>query len=423
MNTASKIVIGVLLIVCCVLGYFVIYQPKPPVVPPPPVPGGERPESVEPGDKKPDVTKTPVATDPDLDRIISRGIKGVAGMTGRGEDAKWGIGKSANFKYTITVVADSKILSKQKLPNGQIKVEELRTFKQVQESLLASEVDFSLALDTLPFQAFSQVVDAAVSGYVTVTGDSATGEVIRKGKEMFSKELQKLDGIGMRKVLGAIGLKPNSDVEGYLNKVATNYAGKEVFGLGSIRGAISGKSFRINYYQGRNGAPLEITFANADGSPIDRDSEEYMIVKRVNSFIDYNVIPKTDCRPGDTWVIHADDIEEVFDPFADGRYTGKIKVVRGEDNKDGDWTLQMVKGGAVKVISDSGDTTGSLVLEQGNATVDAKRISVKDMFVKGRGRMNKLSRHHWLFRARISGACNIEGRMVTTPIDAANPGK
>ena len=71
-------------------------------------------------------------------------------MTGTGQDAKWGIGKKANFRYTARVEAKSEILSKNTFPTGKIEVIEKRTFIKVYDSVVASEVDFVLALNTLP---------------------------------------------------------------------------------------------------------------------------------------------------------------------------------------------------------------------------------------------------------------------------------
>ena len=46
-------------------------------------------------------------------------------------------------------------------------------------------------------------------------------------------------------------------------------------------------------------------------------------------------------------------------------------------------------------------------------TDDPKLLIVNDLFVEGKANLQKLSRHHWLFTARISGECDFQGRVVT----------
>ena len=63
----------------------------------------------------PEIKKDPIPVSA-VDRVVSRTMRGEFGLVGRGEDAKWGIARTANFKYTVIVVADSEILSKEVLP-------------------------------------------------------------------------------------------------------------------------------------------------------------------------------------------------------------------------------------------------------------------------------------------------------------------
>lgn len=70
--------------------------PQEPIPPAPPL---------KPIEKKP----VPVSA---VDRVVPRILKAEFAMTGRGRDANWGIGKLANFQYTVFVEAQSEILSK-----------------------------------------------------------------------------------------------------------------------------------------------------------------------------------------------------------------------------------------------------------------------------------------------------------------------
>ena len=66
-----------------------------------------------------------------VERVNSRIMRGEFQLTGRGEDAKWGVTKTATFICTGIVVADSEIISKEALPDGKIKITEIRTFETV----------------------------------------------------------------------------------------------------------------------------------------------------------------------------------------------------------------------------------------------------------------------------------------------------
>ncbi len=360
------------------------------------------PSSMEPIVKK---TIKPQA----VDRVFPKVMKGNFAMVGRGEDAKWGIGRAANFQYNIFILAESEIISKEAREDGIIRVVEKRTFNKVQDSVVVSDVDLKLAIDTLPVGTFSKMIDGVAVGYTSLTGDAVTGATVVAGKNYLVEKLRSIDGLSARKLLGFIGFQPTPDIDAALNKLARSQFTKA---LGVVR-SISGKSYVISYYQEKNGQPLLVTFKNADGSEV-TDDEEKMILKRVNAFIDYNVVPDEDCRPGDTWTIAAEDMQEVFDPFVDGTYTGNIKANRKSNAENGDWTVEMSPS-SINVIADNGSTTGSLQLNRGRALVNPEKLSVNEMFVAGKAKIAKTSRHHLLFTARIDGLCDFQGRVVTTP--------
>lgn len=368
----------------------------PPTLPPKPIDNTRKVTRVEPEA---------------INRVFPKFMRGRFEMKGKGTDAKWGIGTTANFKYFLTVIAESRILSKASFPDGTIKVEEIRKFHCVQDGIAVSKLDFVLALDTLPLETFSKAVDVAATVWTTVSGDPIGATIVRTGKNVIMNALSAIDGNSISKFLGEFGVGLPDEYEKKLKKYAEN---KMLNGLGRIR-SISGKSYRFEYYQAKDGTPMMITFKNEDGSEV-TDEEEQMILKRVNAFIDYNVMPNTKSAPGDSWTINAEDIQEVFDPFVDGTYTGKITVERKADKEDGDWFVEMKPGSSVKVISDNGTTNGTLLLKQGKAIINPEKYTVKEMFVAGNAGLKRLSKHHFLFTARINGRCDFQGRIATFPI-------
>jgi hypothetical protein len=345
-----------------------------------------------------------------VERVRSRTIKGQFVTTGRGEDAKWGIGKEANFRYTVIVAAESKILSKKALPEGNIKVEEIRTFKKVVDSMVVSDVDFKLRLDTIPVETFSKAIDVVAAGWAFTTGDIASSSATIAGNHYVKSKLNKLDGKSLRLLLGWAGITPTAEVEKELNKLANDKVAEVFAGVMPI----SGKSYKITYYQDKNGQPMWVKFKYADGKDVLNDKEK-MVLRRVNSFMDYNMVPDKKCRPGDSWKVNAEDIEEVFDPYVPGKYSGSIKVQRKANDSKGNWVIAMEQC-VINTVSNSGTTTGSLRLKQGTAIVNPENICINDLTVSGQAKLKRLSRHHFLFTARISGECNFEGRIVSSDL-------
>ena len=403
-------ILGFLLALLIGIGYF-MFRPGGEIIEDPnPVPPEKKP-IVKTDDPKPmqEIKKDPVPVSA-VDRVVSRALKAEFGMVGKGEDAKWGVSKVANFKYTVIVDANSEIQDKEVLPGGEIKVTEIRTFNKVQDSIVVSDVDIKLALDTLPIKVFSQAIDTAVTAWASFTGDVTTPAVVSGVKDYVEEKLRSVDGTGVRALLGTMGLKPNSQTEAMINQIA---GAKLLKALGGIR-EISGKSYQIVYYQEASGKPMLVRIKYSNGEEV-TDEEEQMVLKRVNSFIDYNTVPNKECKPGDSWTVYAKDMQEVFDPFVDGIYSGSLKATRMSNDGNGDWTIQMSPG-VIDVINDDGNTTGHMKLQKGVAHVNPKLVSINDLFVEGKASLQKLSKHHWLFTARISGECDFQGRAVTVPV-------
>lgn len=377
------------------------------VNPPSPEPV-ERHEPVAPLGKK-EVIRSPVSQEEALVRLpgaqINRTNKGRFVVSGRGQDADWGFSKEANFQYTADVIADSQILDKKPLPHGGIKVIEKRTFRDVRDSMVVSEADVKLSLKTVNAKLISKAIDLACAAWGAFTGDVAVPTGVKVTKDLAERKLKEADGKGIRQLLGVVGLDVGEKWEKKINELASRYATKA---LGNIR-KISGKSYLITYYQADDSHPMYATFKNEDGSEI-TDEEEQLILRRVNAFMDYCLVPDKKCRPGDAWKVHSEDFQEVFDPFVEGDYVGMLTLVREENNDEGDWVIS-VKPAEVKIISSKGKTTGSLQIKSGRAEVDSKNIRMKSMSVDGDAFLQKLSKHHWLFTAHLGGECEFEGRL------------
>ena len=350
-------------------------------------------------------TVSPVA----VERILPhRKFSGQFVTIGHGSDAKWGINKTLNFQYTVSVVAESEVLSKEKTDSGYIKVEEVRSFHAIADNLVVSDIDFQLCLDTLPIKAISNAVDFAAGFYSALTGNAAVGGIVLGAKEYLTATLRQFDGMSLRGLWGLTGVDLPEEVEKYVNKLANNNIRQAIGGMRDI----SGKSYKFTWYQKESGEPLQIKYSYVDGSEVTNE-EEVMVLKRVNTFIDYYLAPDKDCQPGDSWNISAENLQEVFDPFVDGTYVGSIAVVRKENEGD-DWKLEMLPS-EIRVRSEN-ETTGELKVTKGYATLEPKDVTLKDLFAEGTANIRKISRHHLLFTARIEGDCQFQGRLISEAV-------
>ena len=160
---------------------------------------------------------------------------------------------------------------------------------------------------------------------------------------------------------------------------------------------------------------MMVDFKNEDGSDI-TDEEEQMVLKRVNAFIDYHLVPDRGCNPGDIWTVYAEDMQELFDPFVKGKYVGRIKVFRKSNAPNGDWVIEM-RPGMVNIIGEGGSSTGSLRITRGEAKMDPANVSLNNLFAEGTVQMQKLTRHHLLFTAKVDGWCKFQGRVITEPLE------
>lgn len=344
-----------------------------------------------------------------VDRVISRTMRGEFQLKGRGEDANWGLSREANFVCTEIVVADSKIIENKTMPDGEIKVTEIRTFNTVQDSIVVSDVDVKLALDTLPIKAFSAMIDAAAIVYTSMTGDTETAANVLESKDYVMEALRDVDGTSAKNLLGAVGIELPEIIQTNVDKLVNTNIRKA---LGGIR-AISGKSYKITYTQEKDGTPLYVKITYSNGDEV-YDEEEQMVLKRVNAFIDYDLVPNKDCEPGDKWTVEANNIQELFDPYAEGRYSGTIGVERTANTPDGDWNIKL-NPSVINVINANNNTTGFYNLQHGYAIVDSDLASVRELFGAGTAKIQKVSKHHWLFTAKISGECEFQGKLVSTP--------
>ena len=332
----------------------------------------------------------------DVDRLQSRKIIGIFSMSGYGKDQDWGTSKEIDFNHKIYTVIRSRILEKKVLPSGYIRVVEERTFDQYNEVLQIDpkvKIDFS----SLPINEFKDIV-MIIGKLISIAQQNPTSLL---GAKVAIDLLNELDG----KELHIPPAIRDKIMEQYKNKFSRMFANHR---------PVAGQTYRIIYYQSKKGKPLKITFANINGKPL--NEQEETILKRVDAFINYTVLPETDKRIGGTWNVNAEDMGEFFDPFLGASIAGNVKFTR-LSNEGKYWKIKM-NPAILRILNDNYSRIGKIELREGTAIVEPRKFhNVESLQAKGLVETEKLNKHHMLFTAKISSACNFEVRVVSEIIE------
>ena len=342
---------------------------------------------------------------------------------GKAEHASYGKAFTGSYYYTTTVQARSEVKEKDEdEASGRIRVVERRSFEQARDTIALYDIDIKLALDTLPLKDVHQWCVSAgslVTAISTACGHPEIGAIagtLTAGAEGWYRFLEKIDGTSAREMLGAFGVNVPTNINVFLNNCFTRMAQRELSNVHSMLQTIEGKSYLITYTQAASGLPLNVDFENEDGSPI--TDAEWEILRQANIFLDANMIPDTRCRVGDRWTVWADEVQELFGAAGDGRAEGKIRVVRDEDQPDGDWTIRM-EPSTIQFLSADGSAAGTMEFKKGQGLVDAGNASVKVLQATASGNLAKMNqKRHLLFFTfvkRINGDSNLRFSLSTTP--------
>lgn len=342
-----------------------------------------------------------------LNRLFNRETHMVFQMVGRGSSSKWTIKGTANFQYNVLIEARSRILKKARLPRGRFEVVELHKFEKMSDMLGVSKADITINMRDFDKQKFDEFY-RHLRILVTVLNGPVPGLAMDEAKSVADAVLKKVDGVSIKKVLDAIGLPGDALIEEFV---------KEIFRQGfnaKIR-PLEGKTYKVTYILSKNKLPISMRYTYEDGTSVTND-EEKAVLDRLNLFIDTHTVPNRKCRVGDEWPVHSEDIEQVMDPYVDGHFKGDITVARTENDPDGTWNLIM-KPADLSIINDEGIATGNVKLKKGDAHVDPKNCTIEDIRVEGMAKLNSVSRHHWLFRSRVSGWCAFVGKLTSIRLE------
>ena len=356
--------------------------------------------------------------------------------SGKAEHKSYGKTVRGSYLYNTTVVAQSEVKEKEENnETGLVRVVERRKFLQSRDSISLTDVDVAIALDTLPVDQVRVWVDnacnlvggasAIISSVAPLTAPfmAIAGGAAATAKATVASAfatLYKIDGVSARTMLGAFGVEIPQNLEDFANKWVSQKVKDQLSSVHNAIQSIEGKAFLITYTQNEKGLPLNVDYANEDGSPI--TDAEWEILRAANVFLDSNVVPDTRCRVGDAWMVWADEVQELFGAAGEGRAEGKIRVERVKDQPNGDWSLQ-IEPAEIQFRTSDGTAAGKMQVKDGNGLVDAKNASVKSLQATATGNLRSLNKkRHFLFFdfvKRFEGNSNLRFTLTANPADAA----
>ena len=410
---------------------------KPP--PPPPLDGEKkvgddivvRPIPPEPPNKPPKTSHPPI-TGNDVDRLPdTRIITNSFIVSGKGYYAKWGRGIKAGFVQKGDFAAEAKVIERKKFENGRFMVVEDRTFLTARETLEIGEADYFLALDTLPIDEVSSVIDTAgnvvnaiggvlvktalppleVAGAITKTAGGVAG-LVASGLRHFKVTM---NGKSLKELGIDLSAAAKEKVESQLNDLSRKPKEIEMI----IRN-VEGRTYRFTYIQEASGKPLNVTaerVVEGKTSPVETE-EEVWILCRCNSFIDAEFLKNGGeqiPQPGDRWNVDARSVARIVG--VDGYCNGRLTCCRTDSGsaQGGLWEFS-INPAELDVNDDSGRSLGKISLSGGKSHVYVEGRTLKDITMHGSGKLDRVNKNSILylpFNEKFIGDCTFGGTMKT----------
>ncbi len=353
-------------------------KPKPDP-PPPPQPQKPLPTSVTntfPSVKEGDVTRLPPKDEP-------QNLTTLFEATGRGTLAAGGGAGDVDFYYLMKTVATSRIEDKEEFDSGKIRVSEIRSFSEATEIMAVSNVNLRVDLSTLPLDAIENT--GYIIGAVASLFDPALGADIALNVADLRDTLDSFDGTDVKPAFDLLK-KFGIDPERIIKEPVESYLKGLLEEVHSHVNAVQGKSYRFIYWTDKAGEPLRVRYENVDHSPI--SLEEQNVLNYVNLFIDCHVLPDKTCRPGASWTINPASIGTMFGAVADGTCAGEVRVRRGNDLPDGNWSLS-VDPATVTFYSSARRPIGNVKLGGGKGIGDGRLAVLRELQIDGTGKLRK----------------------------------
>ena len=159
-----------------------------------------------------------------------------------------------------------------------------------------------------------------------------------------------------------------------MKRLQQAFVDEKVKSIKTLLRAMEGKSYRVIYTQ--EPAPsrkyMQVAWEHDDGTPL--TAEEDFILSKANIFIDADMLPASDGEPpiGKDWEVSAEEVASMFCYDDKVACKGGVKVTRKANRPNGDWYLEIERNQKVAVRNDENRTAGSVLIKEGDATLDPK---------------------------------------------------
>ena len=324
-------------------------------------------------------------------------------VTGKGTLAAAGGAGDVSFYYLMKTVATSKIEDKEEFESGKIKVTEIRSFSEATEAMKVSDVNLRVDLSTVPVDAIANT-GYLISGIASLF-DPETGLDIAKAVADFRNTVDSFDGADAKPafdLLKGFGI----DVQRIISEPVEGYLKGLLDEVHSHVNAVTGKSYRFVYWTDKAGEPIRVRYENVDRSPI--SEEEQSVLNYVNLFIDCHVLPDRNSHPGESWLINPTSIGTMFGAVAGETCSGEVRVRRGNDLPDGNWSLS-VDPATITFSSKDRRPVGNVKIGGGKGIGDGRRAILRELQIDGKGKLRKKDSDTYLwfyeFITKTEGDC------------------
>ena len=280
----------------------------------------------------------------------------------------------SKFLFNAVLVAKSEIEETKILPGGEIRIEEKRTIETAKEKLIITDAALKINLQSSPIDQIDTIAKtvAAVStvaakSLTPIPQASAVAGSIAAGAGAVCATIgiaRKFDGYDLSVMIGKENMK----------RLQQAFVDKKVKSIKTLLRAMEGKSYRVIYTQ--EPAPsrkyMQVAWEHDDGTPL--TAEEDFILSKANIFIDADMLPASDGEPpiGKDWEVSAEEVASMFCYDDKVACKGGVKVTRKANRPNGDWYLEIERNQKVAVRNDENRTAGSVLIKEGDATLDPK---------------------------------------------------
>ena len=324
-------------------------------------------------------------------------------VTGNGTLAAAAGAGDVSFYYFMKTVATSKIEDKEEFESGKIKVTEIRSFSEATEAMKVTNVNVRVDLSTVPVDAIANT--GYLIGGIASLFNPEVGLSIAETVAEFRNTVDSFDGADAKPafdLLKGFGI----DVQRIISEPVEEYLKRLLDEVHSHVNAVTGKSYRFVYWTDKAGEPIRVRYENVDHSPI--SEAEQSVLNYVNLFIDCHILPDRNSRPGDSWSINPTSIGTMFGAVAGETCSGEVRVRRGNDLPDGNWSLS-VDPATIIFYSKDRRPVGNVKIGGGKGIGDGRRAILRELQIDGKGKLRKKDSDTYLwfyeFITKTEGDC------------------